>query len=458
MKQKQTRNTPKLTFHGAAGTVTGSRYLLTSRNLRVLVDCGLFQGQRDLRSRNWLPFPEAAENIDAVFLTHAHLDHSGYLPALVKQGFKGPIHCTPATFDLCKILLLDAAKLQEEEAAFHNQHGTSRHEPALPLFTTEDAERALAQFSPVRDGRVELGEISVEFHSNGHILGSSCLDVQVEGRHILFSGDLGRPHDLIMRPPEPPPYADYVVVESTYGDRLHDQRDLKANLADCVNETIRRGGQILIPAFAVGRAQAVLYLLHLLQQQRLISRIPIYLDSPMAISATELMIKYHELHRLTPQQCRAMEGNVHYLRSVEQSMALNQMDAPSIIVSASGMATGGRVLYHLKRLLPDERNTIVLAGYQASGTRGHRLLRGEEQIKIHGHYYPVRARIENFDFLSAHADRDELLRWLRKLPVAPKQCFVTHGEPTSAAAFAETIRETLGWPAEVGTMGASIEL
>lgn len=455
MKQK---STPTLTFHGAAGTVTGSRYLLTTRSLRVLVDCGLFQGQRDLRSRNWQPFPEPAENIDAVFLTHAHLDHSGYLPALVKQGFKGPIYCTPATFDLCKILLMDAAKLQEEEAAFHNEHQTSRHEPALPLFTSEDAERALAQFSPVRDNRAEMGEVSVKFHSNGHILGSSCLDVQAEGRHVLFSGDLGRPHDLIMHAPESPPYADYVVVESTYGDRLHDRRDLKAALADCVNETLRRGGQILIPAFAVGRAQAMIYLLHLLQQERSIPRIPIYLDSPMAISATELMIKYHGLHRLTPQQCRAMEDNVHYVRTVEQSMALNQMDIPCVIVSASGMATGGRVLYHLKRLLPDSRNTILLAGYQASGTRGHRLLRGEEQIKIHGHPYPVNARIENFDFLSAHADRDELVRWLRKLPVAPKRCFVTHGEPQAAAAFADLIQDSLGWPATVAQLGSTTGL
>lgn len=450
--------TPNLTFYGAAGTVTGSRYMLKTDKQNVLVDCGLFQGQKALRQKNWLNFPEDPTNINTVFLTHAHIDHSGYLPALVRQGFNGSIYCTPATHDLCKILLPDAAKLQEEEAAYHNRHGTSKHHPALPLFTSEDAEQALSLFRPLQKDFLELGDIQVRFHSNGHILGSSFLDVNVQGRHVLFSGDLGRPNDIIMNPPEPPCYADYLVVESTYGDRDHDKREIKGALADSINETIKRGGQVLVPAFAVGRAQAMLYLIHELQKARQIPHVPIYLDSPMAISATELMLKYHPLHRLSAQECRELDSNVHYTRTVEQSIALNQMDVPCIIVSASGMATGGRVLYHLKRMLPDERNTIIFAGFQASGTRGDRLVKGEEKIKIHDQYFPVQAKVENFDLLSAHADRNEIIRWLQKMPVAPKKVFITHGEPKAAESFREMLQEKLGWQAEVANLGDTVEL
>ena len=451
-------NKVQLTFYGAAGTVTGSRYLISTEHTRVLVDCGLFQGVKPLRQKNWEPFPIPASEVDAVFLTHAHLDHSGYLPALVKQGFRGPIYCTRATFDLCKLLLIDAAKLAEEEAEYNNRHGTSKHHPALPLFTTDDAEQALKLFEPADNNVAEFSNIHVDYYGNGHILGSCFLDVTVEGRHILFSGDVGRPSDFIMKTPTAPVYADYLVVESTYGNRLHDKRDIKDNLADAVNETLRHGGTVLIPAFAVGRSQMVIYLLYQLQRKGLIPRVPIYLDSPMAISATELLLRHHQLHRLSAQECKAMEENVHFCRTVDQSIALNNLQSPAIIVSASGMATGGRVLHHLMRLITDSRNTIIFAGYQARGTRGARLVGGEERIRIFGQYFPVKAQIINYDFLSAHADRDELIHWLKNIPVAPKHSFVTHGEEDASQAFCQCLQDTFGWKASTPALGDSIEL
>ncbi len=458
-------NKAQLTFLGAANTVTGSRYLLETDNHRGLVDCGLFQGYKNLRQRNWHPFPVAPDSIDAVFLTHAHLDHSGYLPRLVADGFAGPIYCTQATRDLCHILLLDSAKLQEEEAAYHNRHNFGRHKPAKPLYTILDAERALKQFETVRFAEqsadvptASIGDIKVSFHPNGHILGSAFLDVEIAGRHILFTGDMGRPNDLIMRAPELPVYCDYLVTESTYGNRLHSNRDVWQVVADMINDTTSQGGSVLIPSFAVGRAQAMLYLLTELRRRKLIANLPIYLDSPMAISATEIMQRHHRLHRLNKGQCQALSRDVTFTREVEDSMALNQLRVPSIILAASGMATGGRVIHHLRRMLGDHRNTVIFAGFQAGGTRGARLTNGEKRIKIFGKYYDVRARIEKLDFLSAHADRLELLRWLQELPVAPKRCFVTHGEPEAADQFRLTLEEELGWSACVPETGDKVSL
>ncbi|BFM17774.1 MBL fold metallo-hydrolase [Maricurvus nonylphenolicus] len=450
----------QLSFFGAAGTVTGSRYLLDDGENKVLVDCGLFQGYKFLRERNRQPFPVQPSDIDGIFLTHAHLDHSGYIPALVAQGFKGPIYCTQASYDLCKVLLLDSAHIQEEEANFRNRHHLSKHHPAKPLYTIAQAESALGQFQPIspdNSGRVQanIGNILTEFHQNGHILGSSYLDVTINNRHILFSGDLGRPHDLIMKPPTPPSYCDYLVVESTYGDRIHDQRDLQANVSDIARETIKRGGSLLIPAFAVGRAQSMLFLLQQLRRSGEIPYVPIYLDSPMAINATEIMQRHHREHRLTHQQCQELSRDIFFLRTVEQSMALNHQNVPAIIVSASGMATGGRVLHHLRRMLGDYRNTVMFAGYQAGGTRGARLTQGAQQVKIFGEYFGVKARIEHLDFLSAHADCDEILQWLRKLPAPPKHCFITHGEAEAADLFRQKIQDELGWPASTPEMGSS---
>lgn len=450
----------ELRFLGAAGTVTGSRYLLNDGTSQVLIDCGLFQGYKMLRERNRKAFPVRPETIDGIFLTHAHLDHSGYIPALVKNGFKGPIYCTQATFDLCKILLLDSAHIQEEEANFRNRHHYTKHEPALPLYTVKDAEHALTRFEPLHhsDQTASIGNITCEFFNNGHILGSTYLDVTINGKHILFSGDLGRPNDPIMYPPTPPRACDYLVVESTYGNRTHDDRDLDTIIGDIVRTTIQRGGSLLIPSFAVGRAQSILYVLQKLRSSGAIPYMPIYLDSPMAIDATELMMKHHRLHRLNQQETHELSRDIHFTRTVEQSMALNELQVPSIIVSASGMATGGRVLHHLRRMLGDHRNTVMFAGYQAGGTRGARLVANEKQIKIFGQFVNVKARIEHLDFLSAHADSNELIDWLKQMPVAPKRTFVTHGEEEAADVFRLRISDELDWSACTPEMFESVIL
>ncbi len=448
-----------LRFLGAANTVTGSRYLVDTGKTRILVDCGMFQGYKYLRERNWKPLPIDPASLDAVILTHAHIDHSGYLPVLVHSGFRGKVYATEATQDLCEILLRDAGKLQEEEAEFLNRHKKTRHSPALPLYTVRQAEAALKQFRTVHFGKpASIGDCEVTLHPNGHILGSGSVDVAAAGRHILFSGDLGRPHDLIMYPPDPPAACDYLVVESTYGDRLHENRDIEGGMADIINATVKRGGTVLMPAFAVGRTQSLLYLLHRLRQKKLIPYLPVYLDSPMAISATELLVKHHALHRLTKEQCFEVCNHVHYVRTREESIALSRIQVPAVIISASGMATGGRVLHHLKRLLPDDRNSVVFAGYQSPGTRGARLVGGEDTIKIHGDYFPVHASIHNLDSLSAHADYSEILHWLEKLPVAPKRVFVTHGEESSADSFRIKLQERFGWPACVPDQGEAVTL
>lgn len=444
----------QIRFLGGANTVTGSRYLVETPKSRILVDCGLFQGYKYLRERNWHPFPVDPAGIDAVILTHAHLDHSGYLPALVENGFRGKVYATDATQDLCDILLRDSGKLQEEEAEFNNRHQSSKHHPALPLYTVQQAEAALKHFRTVHFGKpVSIGDCEITFHANGHILGSASIDFSAAGRHVLFSGDLGRPHDQIMRPPEPPAPCDYLVVESTYGDRLHDNSDVYALFAGIINNTLHQGGSVLIPAFAVGRTQSMLYVLNHLREKKMIPPVPVYLDSPMAISATELLMKHQALHRLSREQCHEVCSRVHYVRTREESIALGQQKVPCIIISASGMATGGRVLHHLKRLVTDDRNAIVFAGYQSGGTRGARLVAGEEQIKIFGKYYPVEASIHNLDSFSAHADYQEILNWLSKLPVAPKQAFITHGEASAADSLRMKISEQFGWDAKVPEQG-----
>jgi len=458
-----------LTFYGAAGTVTGSRYLLNAPNIRVLIDCGLFQGYKILREKNWQPFPVEPNTIQAVYLTHAHLDHSGYLPVLVREGFSGPIYASQATRDLCEILLLDAAKIQEREAYYRNRHSTSKHQPAKPLFTTDDANNALALFKPVKPSinkdtqltqypPVKKGELTVKFHPNGHILGSTYLDITIAGKKILFSGDLGRPNDLIMPKPQPPSYCDYLVIESTYGNRKHDDRDVKEIVSTIINSTAKRSGTVLIPSFAVGRAQILIYLLQQLRANGDIPNLPIYLDSPMAINTTDLMCRHNQLHRLNQQQCQSFSQDIHFLKTVEQSIELNTMVMPCVIVSASGMATGGRVLHHLKRLLGDHRNTVVFAGYQAGGTRGAHLVNGQTSVKIHGQQYKVKAKIENLDFLSAHADSDEIVDWLRQIPAAPKQCFITHGEPDAADQLRVILNNELGWPATAVELGQTVYL
>ena len=441
----------RLTFLGAAGTVTGSKYLLAHQGRRVLVDCGLFQGLKQLRLRNWDRFPLPADSIDAVVLTHAHIDHSGYLPALARQGFRGKVFCTHATRELAALLLPDAGHLQEEDALYANRHGFSKHHPALPLYTEEDGRRALRLFEarPFGETFEPVPGVKMRFSGAGHILGAASVHVAWDGRSLLFSGDLGREHDLLMRPPEPPPAADHVVVESTYGDRDHEAEDPETLLAETVNRTAARGGIVVVPAFAVGRAQALLYLLSRLKEQRRIPDLPVFLNSPMAADVTEIFHHHAGEHRLDTEQCRRMCGTARVVNSVEESRKLNDMRFPAVIVSASGMATGGRVVHHLKAFAPDRRNTILLAGYQAAGTRGAALAAGAREVKIHGEHVPVRAEVVSLGSLSAHADRGELLRWIGRLPQPPRRVFVTHGEPVAADSLRQAIEEQHGWPCTV---------
>ncbi|MCL5669534.1 MAG: MBL fold metallo-hydrolase, partial [Gammaproteobacteria bacterium] len=409
-----------ITFLGATGTVTGSKYLIGSGKSRILVDCGLFQGYKHLRLRNRAPFPIDPKEIGAVVLTHAHIDHSGHLPLLVKNGFSGKIYCSAATKDLCAILLPDSGHLQEEEARYANKRGSSKHRPALPLYTLEDAQHALKQFTPIAfDKEIDLGSISARLIPNGHILGSGCALLKDRHTSLLFSGDLGRPNDLIMREPAAVQRADYLVMESTYGNRRHDPSDPQIALAEIIHRTVARNGVMVIPSFAVGRAQTLLYYIHLLKATQSIPDIPVFLDSPMAADATRIFHEHRALHRLTDAQCDAMCRAAHIVNSPEESKALDQRRGPMIIISASGMATGGRVLHHLKTFAPDARNTILFAGFQAGGTRGAAMLNGAKNIKIFGEYVPLRAEVVALHNLSAHADYGEILDWLEHFHAAP---------------------------------------
>lgn len=450
----------KLTFLGATGTVTGSKYLVESGRARVLVDCGLFQGLKALRLRNWEALPFDPSSLDAVILTHAHLDHSGYLPVLTKRGFKGRVHCTHGTRGLCGVLLPDSGHLQEEEASYANRKGFSKHKPALPLYTELEARECLHSFRahPFGEEFRPTKGLSASFTRAGHILGSACVRLSDGASTIGFSGDVGRPADPVLRPPEPLGELDHLVVESTYGNRLHPPEDPRQLLAEVVRTTWERGGVVLIPSFAVGRAQSVLHLLAGLRATGELPSHPMFLDSPMAINATELYGEHPGECRLSPAETRAMFGVVRFLRSPEESISLNEMEGPLLILSASGMATGGRVLHHLKRLLPDPRNTVLFVGFQAAGTRGEALVHGAPEVKIHGRYVPVRAEVKLLDALSAHADRAELIEWLRRTPRPPRRTFVTHGEPAASDALRRYLRDELGWAAEVPVDGQQVTL
>ena len=449
----------RLTFLGAAGTVTGSRTLVETDTARVLVDCGLFQGVKVLRNRNWTPFPVDPASLDAVILTHAHIDHSGYLPALVRDGFAGPILTTPPTNDLCEIMLKDAAWLQEEEAGYANRKGFSRHTPAKPLFTRQDAAAALAQFEPVPARTPQkVGDLSFELVPNGHILGSAYLVLSEGGRKVVFSGDVGRPHDLLMRAPAPCPDAHTVVLESTYGDRDHGTEDPVDALGVIAARTLARQGVLLIPSFAVGRAQAIVWALHLLRVRGEIPDVPIYVNSPMAQDASELYRIWSDQLRVGPAQVQDLFAVARFINSAEESKELNTRHGPMIIVSASGMLTGGRVIHHLKAFGGDPRNTILLPGFQAPGTRGAQLLDGATQLKIHGEYHPMRAEVARLDVFSAHADREELIAWLTGGGCHPEQVLLNHGEPTSSDSLRLMLEERLGGRVEVVEQSQSFEV
>lgn len=441
----------QLRFLGGTGTVTGSKYLVEHGGRRLLIDCGLFQGLKQLRLRNWSPPPVPAASIDAVVLTHAHIDHSGFLPRLVDMGFRGKVFATPATLELCQLLLPDSGHLQEEEARYANRRGYSKHSPAMPLYTVQSAMRALEHIQVRGFGeRFEpIPGFDVCFHHAGHILGAASVHLRCGERSVLFSGDLGRSDDLVMKPPAPPEAADCVLLESTYGNRSHGSEDTLAKLADVLCRTAARGGITVMPAFAVGRAQTLLHVIQQLKSVHRIPDLPVYLNSPMAADVTAIFRRHAAEHRLSGDQVRAMCAGVKIVNTEDESRALNQLRYPAVIVSASGMATGGRVVHHLKSFAPDARNAIVFAGFQAAGTRGAAMVGGATQIKIHGEWIPVRAEVASLDGLSAHADREDLLAWIATLPRAPRHVYVTHGEPESADSLRQAIEERHRWPCSV---------
>ncbi len=452
-----------VTLHslGGVGTVTGSKHLLESGGRRILVDCGLFQGVKNLRELNWARLAVDPSSIDAVVVTHAHLDHTGYLPRLVRDGFKGPILCTAATASVAEIILRDSAFLQERDAAFVNRHKVTKHHPALPLYDSADAERAVELFGTRPFGKefdVLDGGPVVTFRRAGHILGAATVDLWWQGRRVVFTGDLGRYDDPLMFDPEPVPAADYLVMESTYGDRRHEPTDPAAALAEIVTATVLRGGTVVIPAFAVGRAQTLLYYLWQLHSTGKIPDVPVYLDSPMAINASELLRTHQRDHRLAPETYRGMCDMATYTRDPEQSKMISAGREPKIVISASGMATGGRILHHLKAFAPDPRNTIVLTGYQVPGTRGASIAAGEPEVKIHGEWIPINAHVANLKMLSAHADGDELIRWAAGFTSPPRQVFVVHGEPQPADTLRRRLGREFGWPATVSRPGQVFDL
>ncbi len=432
----------KITFLGAAQTVTGSKYLLEDNNNNILIDCGLFQGLKELRLKNWDQLPCDPRNIQYVLLTHAHIDHSGYLPLLVKNGFKGTIYCTKATFDLCKILLPDSGFLHEEDAKRANKYHYSKHHPALPLYTEQDAIHCLKYFKTIDfDHPVQITpDVSVTWRHAGHILGASFLELHHNHHTVCFSGDLGRPNDPIMLNPDRAHLCQTLVIESTYGDRLHGEENPLQVIGQAINQTVKQHGTILIPAFAVGRTQSIIYYLDKLLMNKKIPDIPIYLDSPMAIDATKILLKYADEHRLGQKDCARICSRVQYIQTKDESKYIDQLTTPKIIISASGMMTGGRILHHIKKFAPDPKNTILLTGYQAAGTRGARLLNHEKTLKIHGEMVPIHAKVVSISSTSAHADYQELLDWLAKFPICPQKIFITHGEPNAILALQKHIK------------------
>lgn len=441
-----------ITFLGGAGTVTGSKALLRHGSRSLLVDCGLFQGFKVLRERNWAPLPFDPASLDGVILTHAHLDHSGYLPLLVRNGFKGRVHCTSGTADLCHILLTDSGALQEEDAARANRRGYTRHKPAVPLYTREDAERALGQFVTHEFGETfsPWRGTEISFTPAGHILGAASARIAAGGTSVLFSGDLGRPNDDIMRPPAKPPQADYLVVESTYGDRTHPPSDAIGDLGQAIARATARGGITMIASFAVGRAQSLLWAIHRLKQEgRIPASLPVYLNSPMARDVTRLYHDHRREHRLSKADSEAMSTAATIINNVADSKQLNARRGPMVIIAGSGMATGGRIVHHLHEWADDPRNLIVLAGFQAGGTRGANIRDGAKSVRIFGDDVTIAAEVVNLDTLSAHADANEILAWAKSMPKAPRQTFVNHGEPAAADALRARLKRELGWSVRV---------
>lgn len=441
----------KIQFLGGAQTVTGSKYLLQTNKINILVDCGLFQGYKELRLLNWTHLPISPPKIDYVLLTHAHIDHSGYIPLLVKNGFRGKILCTEATKDLCRILLPDSGHLHEEDARYANRKGYSKHHTALPLYTLKEAEDSLKYFHAISfEERIQIAKnLHATFYYGGHILGASFIRLEQGGTSILFSGDLGRPIDPLMFAPKEPPSSDFLVIESTYGNRIHDNTDPLIQMKAIINRTVKRGGSIIIPSFAVGRTQSLLYYLHVLKSKKEIPDISVFVDSPMATNATKIFNRYAEQNRLTKEQNKSVCRVAHYINSVDESIALDHQKYPAIIISASGMATGGRVIHHIRHFAPNPNNTILFSGFQVGGTRGDRMIRGEKEIKMFGKMVPIRAEIAQIENISAHVDSTEMLNWLAHLKKAPRKLFITHGEKEAAEALKFQIEQRFHWKCDI---------
>lgn len=450
----------KLTFLGATETVTGSKYLLSYKSKKILIDCGLFQGYKELRLRNWSNLPIDPKQIDAVIITHAHIDHSGYLPLLMKNGYSGPIYASRGTTELCRIMLPDSGHIQEEDAYRANKYGYSKHKIALPLYTQLEAEEVLKQFVPVEFEQPFKIDQDFQFTllPAGHILGASIVEIIANKKKIVFSGDLGRRNDPIIDEPTRIESADYLIVESTYGNRLHDKTSPFQELKTTILNTAKRGGSVIIPAFTVGRAQTVLYYIHQLKSKGVIPDIPVFVDSPMATKVTHLLDHYIGEHRLTKKQCKEITETASYISTIEESKQIDNYVMPMIIISASGMATGGRVLHHLKAFASDQRNTILFTGFQAGGTRGARMLNGETEIKIHGKMVPIHAKVENLTNISAHADYEEILFWLSHFKQKPKLVFITHGEFNAATSLKEKIEQQYHWHCVIPTYMQTVEL
>lgn len=449
----------KITFLGAAGTVTGSKFLLEVDGARILIDCGMFQGQKEIRQRNWQRFHVDPASIDAVVLTHAHIDHTGYLPRLVAEGFKGDVYGTPPTCDLAEILLEDSARIQEEDARYANKKKYTRHKPALPLYDSNDAQRAIHLLRARTYGdRFDVGPFRARYSAAGHILGAANVRLEYGGRSIQFSGDIGRPTAPLIVEPDACENADWIVMESTYGDRLHPQGDPIEVLADVVRKTVERDGVLLIPAFAVGRAQAFIYYIDQIFERDPSLRVPLFLDSPMATDVTKLYLRHAEYHRLSPQACAAFCREAKFIRSSDESRELNDRRGPFIVIASSGMLTGGRILHHLKSHGDRPENTILIGGYQAPGTRGADLLAGKDRIKIHGRYYPMRAEVDKVSGLSAHGDQEHLLEWLEEVDERPERVFLVHGQTDAAEVLADKIDEDYGWDVHIPQHRESVTL
>lgn len=443
----------EITFLGGTETVTGSKYLLVSGKTQILIDCGLFQGYKWLRQRNWQPLPIDIKNLDAVILTHAHLDHSGYLPVLYKRGYRGPVYCQRATLELCQILLADSGHIQEADARYHSRHKIGRHDHPEPLYGQQDAASALTLFKPVDFGqKFSVGEFNIYLQDAGHILGASSIIVESGGKRVGFSGDVGRLSDTMMNAPKPLPSLDLLLLESTYGDRRHESQDAFEELAEVVNAVANDHGVLLIPAFSVGRAQLLQHMLVTLKQRGLIEPLPIYLDSPMAINVTDVYCRYVDQHKLSPQQCSDMGHGITYTRSVDESKALSEISRPHIIIAGSGMATGGRILHHFQHLIHKSSTTVLFSGFQAGGTRGAKMLDGAESIKVFGKWLPVKANIKLIPGLSAHADYVEMTEWLRRSELAkgtPIQ--LVHGSMDALENFRTHLQEHTQFQVEVAS-------